>query len=420
MGVILVGINHKTAPVEIREQLAFSREGLATALLLFRNQFPKCEAAIVSTCNRVEILVASEADRPNLNDVVSFMAQSRDIPVKAFRGHLYELTGEQAVRHMFRVASGLDSMVMGESQIVSQLKQAYANASEQGTTGRVLNKLFHQAFEVSKRIRTETKIGEGKVSIPSVAVDVARQIFADYADKHVLVVGAGEMAQLVCQYLQDADARNFVVMSRSLTNARTLAEACKGTSVPFDQLDAQLAQADIVITATACPRPFVTLERIRAAQQLRRGRLLFFIDLAVPRNVEPDVGGIEQVYVYDVDALGHIAAENQQQRMSQLEYCEKILDDEIGQFETWHNDLRLNPLIARMYKDAREVRDAELERLFNRLDDLGDEQRRQIEQTVDRLIGKFMHPCVATVRRNCLNSAELADALHGVAAVARR
>lgn len=420
MGVILVGINHKTAPVEIREQLAFSREGLATALLLFRNQFPKCEAAIVSTCNRVEILVASEADRPNVNDVVSFLAQSRDLPVNQFRNHLYEFTGEQAVRHLFRVASGLDSMVMGESQIVSQLKQAYATASEQGTTGRVLNRLFHQAFEVSKRIRTETKIGEGKVSIPSVAVDVARQIFADYADKHVLVVGAGEMAQLVCQYLRDADAKNFVVMSRSLTNAKTLAEACNGQAVPFDQLDAQLSGADIVITATACPKPFVTAERIRAAQHHRRGRLLFFIDLAVPRNVEPDVGAIEQVYVYDVDALGKIAAENQQQRMNQLEQCERILDEEIGEFETWHNDLRLNPLISQMYKDAREVRDAELDRLFNRLDDLTDEQRRLIEQSVDRLIGKFMHPCVATVRRNSLSSMELADALHGVAAVARK
>src|SRR5689334_16120195 len=204
MAILLVGLNHRTAPVELREQLAFSREGVSTALLLFRNQFPTAEAAILSTCNRVEILVASDSDKPTTNDIVSFIAQARDLPAPEFRPYLYQLSDEQACRHFFRVASGLDSMVLGETQIVSQVKQAYATASEQGTTGRVLNRLFHHAFQVSKRVRTETAIGQGKVSVPAVAVDVARGIFDDFSTKRTLVIGAGEMAQLVCEYLRDA------------------------------------------------------------------------------------------------------------------------------------------------------------------------------------------------------------------------
>ena len=422
MSTLLVGLNHRTAPVEIREQLAFSREGVATALMLFRNQFPTSEAAIISTCNRVEILVASDSDRPNLNDVVGFIAQARDLPANQFRTYLYQLSDEQACRHFFRVASGLDSMVLGESQIVSQIKQAYAAASEQGTTGRVLNRLFHHAFQVSKRVRTETQIGEGKTSIPSVAVDVARQIYTDFTTKRTLVMGAGEMAQLVCQYLRDADAREFVVTSRTLTNAKALAEACEGTAVPFDQLDEQLVRADIVIAATACPKPILTAQRLKEIQRKRSGRLLFLIDLAVPRNVDPDAAEIEQVYVYDVDALGRKAAQNQQNRLSQLQACERILDEEVGAFDQWICETKVSPLIAQMYRDAREVRDAEVERLFRKLPDLTEAERKVVVQAIDRLIGKFMHPCIATVRRNSLSGAgaALAGAFRAAAEVIER
>ncbi len=405
MSIILVGLNHHTAPVEIREQIAFSRDGAATALMLFKNQFPQCEASILSTCNRVEILVASDGDRPTHQDVISFVAQSRDLPPAAFRHYLYQYSDEQACRHFFRVASGLDSMVLGESQIVNQMKAAYGQASEQGTTGRVLNRLFHHAFAVSKRVRTETTIGEGKLSVPSVAVDVARRIFADFTNKQTLVVGAGEMAQLACQYLREADASRFVVTTRTLANAKALADACQGQAVAFDQLDEQLVAADIVITATACPMPFISADRIREAQKKRRGRLLFMIDLAVPRNVAADVSGIEGVYVYDIDSLGRIVAENQEQRRGQLETCEKILDEEVGAFEDWLSKTKVNPYIKQMYEDAFEVRDAELARLMRRCGELSEEQKRQITQAFDRLVGKFMHPCVATVRAHRLSGA---------------
>jgi len=347
-----------------------------------------------------------------VQDVVGFIAQARDLPVQEFRPYLYQLSGEQACRHFFRVASGLDSMVLGENQIVNQIKAAYTQASEQGTTGRTLNRLFHHAFEVSKRVRSETQIGTGKLSISSVAVDVAKRIFDDFSTKQTLVVGAGEMAQLVCQYLRDANASKFVVTTRTLTNAKALADACEGVAVPYDQLDEQLIHADIVITATACPTAIITADRIKQAQKHRRGRLLFLIDLAVPRNVDPACGKLEQVYVIDVDELGKMVAENQKLRNGQLEICEKILDEEVAGFEQWLDSTKLNPLIEQMFKDARDLRDMELQRLYRKCPDLTDEQKKACEQLVDRLVGKFMHPCVSTLRRHTAGSTTLAGALH--------
>ncbi|MBL4701163.1 MAG: glutamyl-tRNA reductase, partial [Phycisphaeraceae bacterium] len=262
MSILLVGMNHRTAPIQVREQLAFSREGVSTALMLFQNQFPQSEVAILSTCNRVEVIVASESEHPTVNDVVSFLALARDIPVKNFRTYLYQFTDEQAIRHLFRVVSGLDSMVVGESQIIHQVKQAYTLAIEQGSTGRLLNRLFHHAFSVAKRMQNKTDIATRKVSVPSVAVDVASKIFEDLSDKRVLVVGAGEMAQLICQHLRSAKVKQFTITSRTLANARTLAQACNGKCVPYQQLGDELDHTDLVITAVSCPKPIITAERI--------------------------------------------------------------------------------------------------------------------------------------------------------------
>ena len=416
MSIMLIGLNHRTAPVELREQLAFSRDGAATALLLFRNQYPQSEAAILSTCNRVEMIVAAEGDRPNIDDLVSFLAEARDLPVKSFRRDLYNFTDEQAVRHLYRVTSGLDSMVVGETQITNQVKAAYGLASTQGTTGRTLNRLFHHAFAVAKRVRTETQIGARKLSIPSVAVEVAKGIFSDFSDKQILVIGAGDMAQLVCQYLRKHEARHFTVTSRTLANATALARACQGQAVPFDQLDDQLARADMVITATNCPVAFLTMDRMRAAQKRRRGRPMFIIDLAVPRDVEHAVEKIRQIYVHDIDALGRIVAENQEHRTNEAASCEKILDEEIGAFAQWLAENHARPLIQQMFGDAHELRDFELIRLFNACPDLDERQRQAVTALADRLINKLIHPCVSTLRKHSRSptSAMLAKTLHSV------
>ncbi len=416
MNILLVGMNHRSAPIHLREQLAFSREGVSTALMLFQQRYPSSEAAILSTCNRVEMMVVSPDEHPNIDDMVSFIAQARDLPVRDFKPYLYQYQGEQAVRHLFRVAASLDSMVVGEYQIVNQLKAAYAQTSEQGTTGRVLNRLFHCAFSVSKRIRTETEIAARKVSIPSIAVDVAQSIFSDLTDKRVLVIGAGEMAQLICQYLRKANAHQFVVTSRTLKNASTLAQACQGQAVAYSELDAQLSQADLVITATSCPKAIITPERIREAQKQRQGRPMFIIDLAVPRNVDPAVERLNQVYVYDVDALGRIVAENQQHRESQLPLCEAILDAEIAAFATWLEQTRSTSMIERVFTDARQLRDVEIARLMSCCPDLNPAQRQAVNQLADRLINKLMHPCVMTMRKHGQSGpvAILADAIHEV------
>jgi glutamyl-tRNA reductase len=417
MTIMLIGLNHRTAPVDVREQLAFSPEGVSTALMLLRNQYPGCEAAILSTCNRVEVLIATEQDHPTENQIISFLAQARDLPVRSFKQHLYRLKDEQAVRHLFRVASSLDSMVVGENQIVSQVKAAFAQASEQGTTGRLMNRLFHQAFSAAKRVHSETEVGRRKVSIPSAAVDVAKSIFSNFADKHVLIVGAGEMAQLVCQHLRQADARNFTVTSRTLNNARLLAEACDGSAVPYDQLDEQLANADIVVTATRCPKPIITPQRIGDIQKRRRRRPMFLIDLAVPRNIDPSVGELGSVYLYDIDELGRIVAENQRHRMNQVDRCEQILDEEIDAFERWMAESRARPLIQQLYQDAQVVHDRELEELFAACSGLTNEQRAAILQATQRLVNKFMHPCAYALKRHSGSgvSTTLAKTLHDIA-----
>ncbi|MGE5609523.1 MAG: glutamyl-tRNA reductase [Bacillota bacterium] len=400
--MLLIGLNHRTAPVEIREQLAFSRDGVATALMLFRSQFPGSEAAILSTCNRVEILVSSENGEATVARVMTFLSQVRDVPVTAFKPHLYYLEGRQVIRHLFRVIGGLDSMVVGEYQIVNQLKQAYAIAHEQGTTGPVLHRLFHHAFGVSKRIRTETAIGDGKVSIPSVAVEIIQKAVTDFAEKRILIVGAGEMAQLTAQYLRDANARQFAVTTRTLTNAKALADVCHGQAVPFHELDAQLVQADIVVTATACPAAILTVERVRAAQKRRAGRALFLIDLAVPRNIEAEVGAIAGVQLYDVDALGRIVEETYRQRAGQMQIGEQIIEEEVGAFEQWIAESKVRPLIEQMYQDVRALAEIEVRAMFRKCPELNEEQKQAVQQLVDRVVGKLMHPCVSAVRQTSM------------------
>ncbi len=417
MKIMLIGLNHRTAPVEVREQLAFSHEGAATALFLFCKQFPQAEAAILSTCNRVEMIIASESEQPSFDEVVSFLAQARDVPVPAFKPYLYQYHDQRAVHHLFHVAASLDSMVIGEYQIVNQLKAAYAQASEQGAVSRVLNRLFHQAFHVSKRIRTETEIGLRKVSVPSVAVDVARGIFDDFSRKNVLVLGAGDMAQIVCEHLRKADARHFTVASRTVANARALATACDGRCVPWSQIDNELLSADIVITATSCPKPIITADKLRDVQARRKASPMFFIDLAVPRNVEAACEQINQVYVYDVDAIGRIIETNRQHRAAQVEQCEAIIEYELDQFAQWQKQNATQPLIQQMFADAYALRDQMLDKLMHDCPDLTERQQKAVQQVVEQLIGKFMHPCACTVKQcgPCEKSSSLPDALHEVA-----
>ena len=399
MRVLVVGLNHRTAPVKAREQLAFSREGVSTALLLFKSQFPDCEAAILSTCNRVEIIASGDPSKISLKRLLAFLSQARRVPVESFEPYLYQHQGRAALRHLFRVIGGLDSMVLGEYQIVNQLKQAYQLAHERNTAGPILHRLFHHAFGVSKRLRTETAIADGKLSVPSVAVDIIRKHLPDYRDKRILIVGAGEMAQLAVQYLTKAEATNFAIVTRTHANGQALADVCKGEAFPFTDLDAQLARADVVITATACPMPFLNVTRIQSAQVARGARPLLLIDLAVPRNIEPAAAQLESVSLFDVDALGGLAERNHADRAAQVKLCEQIIDEEVRAFQKWVAESRVGPLIERMYRDVREVAEIEVRAFLRQCRDLRPEQQQQVNALVDRLVNKLMHPCVTTVRQ---------------------
>lgn len=416
MSLLLVGLNHRTAPVEVRERLAFSREGVATALMLFRSQFPNSEAAILSTCNRVEILVNSVNNEVTLAGLLSFLSQARDVPVTSFKPHLYCLEGLHVVRHLFRVISGLDSMVVGEYQIVNQLKNAYQLAHEQNTAGSVIHRLFHHAFGVSKRVRTETTIADGKTSIPSVAVDCIACAIPDFTHKRVLLVGAGEMCQLTAEYLKAAGVRDFAVTTRTLTNAKALADVVGGQAAAFGDLDSELTHADIVITATNCPMPILTLERIQRAQIYREYRPLLLIDLAVPRNISPDVAAIPSVRCHDVDGLGRIVEENARHRAAQLESCEKIIEEEVAGFEKWAAQSQVRPLIEQMYEDVRALAQIEVRGMFRKCPELSDPQKEAVQQLVDKIVAKLMHPCVSAVRQQASTESGrlLADAFHTI------
>jgi glutamyl-tRNA reductase len=399
MSMLLLGLNHRTAPVEVRERLAFSREGTANALMLFKAQFPDAEAAIISTCNRVEILVNAEDGALNAQDVVTFLANARDLSASSFAPHLYEMSGAAAVRHVFRVISGLDSIVVGETQVVNQVKQAYALAHEQGTCGPVLHRLFHHAFGVNKRTRGETGIGEGKLSVPSVAMDIVRHACPHPSELKVLVVGAGDMSQHACRYLAEAAVGRLVVISRTFNNARTLAEACGGVAAPYADLDRHLGEADVVITATSCPTAILTEARVeRVTADRRLDRPLVLIDLSVPRNIEPGAARAPGVKLYDIDSLVGVVQRTHRGRAAAVRACEAIIDDEVRAFERWIAEARVAPLIGQIFRDVRELADVEVRRLFNRCPEFSPDQQDEVAQLVDRLVGKLLHPCVSAIR----------------------
>jgi glutamyl-tRNA reductase len=414
MGILVLGLNHRTAPVQLREQLAFSREGAAAALMLFKEYYPECEAVILSTCNRVELIVS--AAQEDDGEFARFLARARNLGVAEFARDLYTVRDHAAIRHIFRVISGLDSMVLGEYQIVNQLKAAYQLAHEQGTVGAVLHRLLHHAFGVSKRVRTETTLSEGKTSVSSVAVEVIRQKVADYQNKRILIVGAGEMAQLTVQHLRAAEARQLVITTRTLQNARVLAEACQGEVAPFSELDEELALADVVVTSTTCPTVILTKGRVRRALAARPNDKLLLIDLAVPRNIEAEAGELNNAMLYDVDALGAMVEAVRRQRASAVESSEAIIEEEIAAFEKWVAQSKAGPLIEQMYADVRALADIEVRAMFKKFPELTEKQRDAVEQLADRLVAKLMHPCVRTMRESLVtqnNAAEaLAEAFH--------
>jgi glutamyl-tRNA reductase len=402
MSIVLVGLNHKTAPVEVRERLAFNDEVLAESLRALVDGELVREGLIVSTCNRVEVLAASPGQKATdaVGRLSEFLSRVRSVPVELFSGHLYTHADEAAVRHVFRVASSLDSMVVGEPQVLGQVRHAYSLAVEAGTAGRVLHKLVHHALRVAKRVRSETGIAASAVSVSYTAVELGRKIFGSLKGATVLLVGAGEMAELAAQHLAGAGAARVLVTNRTYETAQRLAVTFGGEAVEFGALEEALAQADVVICSTGAREYIITPEMAERARAARRNRPAFYIDISVPRNVDPAVAKLANLFVFDVDDLQAVVASNLREREREAERAELIVEAEVTQFQQALRDLDIGPTVGALKDKLRRIAHDEFERQRSRLGELSPEQEQAIEAMLMSAVNKISHPVIHRMRRS--------------------
>ncbi len=403
MAFIVSGINHKTAPVQIREKLSFTEDSAIEAIRKFIATGTLKEAVLLSTCNRTEIYGVLD-DTTHLNGhIPRLFADLKEIEAEDIAHYFYQKTERDAILHLFRVVSGLDSMVVGETQILGQVKQAYLWASQAGTTDTYLNKLFHHAFRTGKRVRTETRIGEGSVSVGSVAADLAKKIFKNFADKTVAIVGAGEMAVQTLQHLRDAGADQLMVINRTLEKARQLAELVQGTVIPYEELEQGLLQADTVIASTGAKEPIIGEAMIREIMSKRNNRPLFLIDIAVPRNIDPSVRDIYNVYLYDIDDLQNVISHNLEQRQKEIPKALNIVEEEADEFLKWFETIPAIELIQQLQKHFETIRQAEVKRYRKYF---SKEDWDQVDKFSRSLLKKFLHSPIVRLR-TCPESKDL-------------
>lgn len=387
--IVVVGLNHETAPVAVREALAFPKEALPVALARVREEAGLGEAVILSTCNRVEVY--GHAAEESKDAVAAFLARYHGREPGEIAPHLYRLEGEAAVRHAFRVASSLDSMVMGEPQILGQVKDAYEAAEKAGSLGSVLNALRNRSISAARRARTETAIGRNAVSVSHVAVELARKIFGELRDRSVLLVGAGKMSEVAARQMVRDGARASVLGGRTFERAEQLAAALGGRAAPFESLRGELAKADIVISGTGAPGVVIHRADVEAAQAARRGRPLFIIDIAVPRDVAEDAGKVSGVFLYDLDDVKKVAEANLRERKKEASAAEAIVEEEIREFLEWRRSLDVVPLLVELRRRGDEIRKAEIEKARRRLGPLTPEQESALEAATSAIVNKLLH-----------------------------
>jgi len=396
MSLVLIGVNHKTAPIALREQIAISRDLLPETTRALAAVPGVTECMIVSTCNRVEILAAVE---PGASDLTSFLHRHFSLDPALLAPHLYQHRDQEAVRHLFRVAASLDSMVVGEPQILGQVKEAFAVARASGTVGRQLEHLLQSTFTAAKKVRTETEIGSNSVSIASVAVDLARKIFGSLQGRTVFLVGAGKMSELAARHLVQQGAGAILVTNRTLERARKMAETFAGKVIPFEQLHEAASQADIVISSTGAPHPIFRTEHGMAFLHRRRNQPMFFIDIAVPRDVDPLMGKLEGIFVYDIDDLQQVAVANLSERSRSATDAEALIAAEVDRFHQRLLAVNVAPAIVALQGRAEEIRQAELRRAQTKLGSLTAEQIAAVEALTHGLVNKFLHPPMQALKQ---------------------
>ena len=390
MNLLLLGASHHSAPVGLRERIDFSRRGVPDALAELAEIPNMAEVVVLSTCNRSEIYAMGEQPARLRESLASFMSSFHDLPESELSPHLYSRADTDAVRHLFRVAAGLDSLVVGEPQILGQVKDAFAIASEHGYTGASLNRLFHCSFGVGKRVRSETGLGEGAVSVSYAAISLARKIFGNLRNLRTLLVGAGEMAELTASHLRNQQVHHIGVTNRTASHATALAARIDGEAVPWENFTTELASSDIVVTATGSAAPIVTRGHVEAAMKPRRDRPLFIIDIGLPRDVEPSSGEIEQVFLYNMDDLRTIVQENRARRQSQVDRAELMVTEEVDRFMTWLRSRAATPTVVALRRRFEAIREAELARLEPKLASLSPSGRARVEEVTRLLVERLL------------------------------
>jgi glutamyl-tRNA reductase len=409
--LVLLGLNHLTAPLDVREKLAFDAEQTTAAISAFREKQQESEIVLLSTCNRIELYttrpehgeLAAEANW--MDWLCGFLGSLRQAPTEDFRPCLYHKTGPAAVEHLFNVAASLDSMVLGETQILGQVRQAYDTSRQLGAAGPVLHPLFQRAAAVGKDVRSQTPIAEGRVSVASVAVDFARQIFDSFSDKTILCVGAGKMSALVMRHFAELKPRRWIVCNRDGVKAAALAQQFGGQAGDLASLPDHLVAADIVVSGTGSPNALITRAMFETVMKRRRYKPVFVIDIAVPRDVEPAAGEMDNVFLYNLDDLQQAVAAARGQRSAAMEAAGKIVAEHVRQFTLAERARELGPAIDKLYRRYHALAQEELARTLSKCINVGPEEKAQLEECVRRLVNKVLHDPVRTLRQS--------DGLHG-------
>ena len=413
MRLFAVGLSHRTAPVEFRERVDFGRGGIEAALDSLAKRNVGREIAVLSTCNRAEVYVVAESAGA-IERVSSFFADYHDVPAVDITPHLYVHHGADVARHLFRVAAGLDSLIVGEPQILGQVKAAYAAASDAQFTGTVLNRLFHLAFAAGKRVRSETGLGEGAVSVSYAAIALAKKIFGDLRALHVLILGSGEMAKLTGIHLRAQNVREISIAGRTRSAAERLAAELRADVVDWTDIHGALERADIVVTATGAPSTILSRADVARAMRSRRERALFVIDIAVPRDVDPEAGSVDQVFLYNIDDLQGIVKENLARRSAELEQADAIVASEAAKFAVWLQSREIIPTVVALRARFEAIRRAELDRLQPRLSGLPPEAQAQVDHITRLIVEKLLHTPTEQLKAISDNSlaATYSDALN--------
>ncbi len=389
--IILIGVNHRTAPVELREKLGFTDTETESALITLRKLAFIHEALLVSTCNRVEVLITTDQPETAKEQIPSYIAEWKAISVSRFKSAVYIYSGNDAVRHLFRVTSSLDSMMLGEPQILGQVKAAYKHAVETKTTGVILNRLLHKSFSTAKRVRRETGIGGHAVSISYAAIELAKKIFDSLADKSILLIGAGEMAELAVEHLLRSHHSGIIcVANRTFSVGVELAGRFNGTPIRFEEIPETLASVDIIVSSTGAPGFVVARDHIKPIMRRRKNRPLFFIDIAVPRDIDPAINRIPNVYLYDIDDLQGVIEKNINIRRKESVIAERIIDEGVVRFRNWYKSLDVVPTIVALRDKLHATAEAELNKTMHAMD-LSPGEEEALKKMTDAMVKKILH-----------------------------